>query len=239
MKKRNILIFILIFILGICAMALLLPKSSQDDIVIDYDKPITVENMSEETKDEILSRIADYRNKYEDYYGWIFVSGTSVSVPIAQSTDNEFYLRKDFNKIYNMNGTTFADYSNTRYPDEESNLVIYGHNLKNEKQFSTLFNLRREDVITKSKIYLFYKDKLYIYKPFASYITDIDFNYIETRFRGNEFQTLISEILEKSDFSLDASLNKSSKIITLSTCTNRDKDERYVVHGVLMEVVGQ
>jgi len=203
--------------------------------LVPKDAIVVVKDMSESKKDEILAQISDYKNKYDDFYGWIYVTGTSISLPLAQSKDNEYYLRRDFNKIYNMNGTSFIDYTNTRYPNEEPNLVVYGHNLENEKQFSTLFNLKNKSAIKQSKIYLFYKDKIYIYKPFSGYVANVKFNYIQTRFREDEFETLLSQILKNSETKSDILPTKEDNIITLSTCTNENKNERFVINGVLNE----
>lgn len=236
MKKKNILLIIICAILFFFSFFILSKKHIPLNPQSFNENEVMVQDLTEDIKKTILYQISDYQNKYEDFYGWIYVSGTNVSIPIAQSDDNEFYLRKGFNKIYSMDGTTFVDYTNTRNPDEELNLVIYGHNLENTKQFSTLLYLQDKNIIKQSKIYLFQKNHIYIYEPFAVYTTDVKFNYIKTRFRGLEFTQLLEQILEKNEIELNIPVTENDKIITLSTCTNENKNERFVVNGVLKKI---
>src|SRR5690554_8009374 len=40
----------------------------------------------------------EYLTRNEDYIGWINVNGTVIDYPIVQAKDNDFYLRRNFNK---------------------------------------------------------------------------------------------------------------------------------------------
>ena len=48
----------------------------------------------------------------EDIIGWIRVSALGISYPIAQSTDNDYYLHRTFERVDNFAGCIFMEYQN-------------------------------------------------------------------------------------------------------------------------------
>ena len=70
----------------------------------------------------------------EDIIGWIRVSALGISYPIAQSTDNDYYLHRTFERVDNFAGCIFMEYQN--HSDfSDKNTIIYGHNMKNGSCF--------------------------------------------------------------------------------------------------------
>ena len=73
--------------------------------------------------------------KNKETVGWIKVNNTNYSV--VQHNDNEYYLKHDFNKNYNINGWVYGDYRDDfRYFG--NNTIIYAHNLTNRTMFGSL-----------------------------------------------------------------------------------------------------
>ena len=81
----------------------------------------------------------DYvRSVNSDVVGWIYCADTRINYPVVQTSDNDYYLHRDFTtKQPNTVGTLFADY-NATLGVNLSNYLIYGHNMKDGSMFATL-----------------------------------------------------------------------------------------------------
>lgn len=158
----------------------------------------------------------------------------TVDNPVVQTTDNDYYLDRDFLGDHDKAGTLFFDYRNdlTRF-DEERNLIVYGHNLKSGLMFSK-FNLlvsqnaeraRRLETLTLDTAY----GEKVTYKVFAVMVVDADatgtdaFNYIRTEFATDtQFSAFIDGIRERSLYTFgDVDVTAEDQLLTLSTCSNK------------------
>ena len=71
-----------------------------------------------------------------DCIGWLSVDGTNISYPVMHTpSDPQKYLRQNFYGKYSQSGVPFLD---GRCDLQSSNLIIYGHNMKNGTMFSDL-----------------------------------------------------------------------------------------------------
>ena len=71
-----------------------------------------------------------------DCIGWLSIDGTNISYPIMHTpSDPQKYLRRNFYGKYNQSGVPFLD---GRCDLQSTNLIIYGHNMKNGTMFSDL-----------------------------------------------------------------------------------------------------
>ena len=94
----------------------------------------TQEPKKEETKP--TRNIAPVLKQNADCIGWIFIEGTNINYPVMYTPDNpQKYLRLSFDKKYSQSGVPFLD---GRCNLQGSNLIIYGHNMKNGTMFSDL-----------------------------------------------------------------------------------------------------
>lgn len=69
-----------------------------------------------------------------DVVGWLQVPDTKINEPVVQTTDNEYYLRRDYKKNYSYAGCYYLDYESVLFDegkDLPQNAIIYGHNLGN------------------------------------------------------------------------------------------------------------
>lgn len=76
-----------------------------------------------------------------DIKGWLEIEGTEVSYPVVQSSDNDYYLRRDFYQNSNDHGVPFLDYR-CDVQEPSDNLVIYGHNMRDGQMFGELINYK-------------------------------------------------------------------------------------------------
>lgn len=71
-----------------------------------------------------------------DCIGWLSIDGTNISYPVMYTPhDPQKYLRRNFYGKYSQSGVPFLD---RRCDLQSTNLIIYGHNMKNGTMFSDL-----------------------------------------------------------------------------------------------------
>ena len=71
-----------------------------------------------------------------DCIGWLSIDGTNISYPVMYTpSDPQKYLRRNFYGKYSQSGVPFLD---GRCDIQSTNLIIYGHNMKNGTMFADL-----------------------------------------------------------------------------------------------------
>ena len=147
--------------------------------------------------------------------------------------NNEFYLNHSFDKSENLGGWIFADYKN-KFNGTDKNIVIYGHNMKDNSMFGTMQNILNPEWYNNEEntnIILKTEGKNYIYKVFSIYRIENEDYYIKTEFSNDsEFEQFLNTLKARSirDFNMD--MLESDSILTLSTCDNNNK-YRVVLHA--------
>ncbi len=75
-----------------------------------------------------------------DVVGWVRIVGTTLDYPVCQTpSDPEKYIHMDIDGKYSSYGTPFMD-AVCRLTKPRSNLVIYGHHMRNSAMFAVLQN---------------------------------------------------------------------------------------------------
>ena len=169
-----------------------------------------------------------------DAAAWITIPDTNISYPVLTPDDNYTYLRTTINGKQNKAGCIFVD-CRTENPFANANTIIYGHNLLNGAMFCELTNYEKENWRAGHPlIYLQTENGLDTYRVFSCYKTTDDsatYNY-NLQLNTDEYQNYLHMILNHSLFKSDISPSAAEPIITLSTCTNDDEHERFIVHAV-------
>lgn len=194
----------------------------------------------------LLEKIDKAKEKNKDTKGWLYIPNTTIDNSVLQAADNEYYLRLNEDKKYDIFGCYFADYENnlTSRDKMSKNTIIYGHSdLKDNKdgpKFSQLFRYTDLDFAKKNPyIYFSTGEEDMVWEVFAVFYTHIDFHYIAANPSTNEFNKIISEAKARSEYIIDTPVSDSDKILTLSTCAAKynpkDKDNyRLVVMAKLV-----
>lgn len=170
-----------------------------------------------------------------DIIGWIYIENSNIDYPILQGTDNEYYISHNFKKEKSKYGSITVDYRN-KIDDE--NLIIYGHHMKDKQMFGDLIKFKDKEFFEINNIIIITKEGVFQYKPFSVYITDTSHDYLKNTFNNEEeYNDYLYDIIGRSYNVSEDSIDVSNKIITLSTCSYETDDSRFVVHGVLENII--
>lgn len=208
----------------------------------------TEENESTNTSSNTTYQPSSYSTKYNQIFdelinindetiGWLTVNNTKVNYPVVQHTDNDYYLKRDFNKNKNSYGWIYMDYRNNIY-NLSNNTIIIGHNLKNGMMFGTLRYATNESWYKNpdNQIITFNtKVKNMKWKIFSIYKIPVTNDYLYANFGDlDEFKTFLDNIKSRSIYDFGIELKKEDHILTLTTCGTTSAT-RLVIHAVLVE----
>ena len=172
----------------------------------------------------------------KDIVSWITVDGTNINYPVVQGKDNNYYLSHDIEKNVKASGWVFMDYRNS-FDMSDDNTIFYGHNLANKTSFGSLENVFKSDWFETSNHYievLSEKDR-YLYEIFSIYTINPETYYLQNNFNNKDnYIEFINTIKSRSIYNFNIKVDNKDKIITLSTCTNDNKN-RNVVHAKLIK----
>ena len=167
-----------------------------------------------------------------DFTGWFVIPGTDISYPVVQGTDNAFYLNHIFSGAYGTVGTLFADCNNMMLEDE--NTIIYGHNFHQYgAMFSKLLYFENQDYYEEHPVmYYLTKEGGYKIEVFSAYEASTSDAIYTLSFAGDDcYKVFLDHVVEMSAIQSDVEVTVQDKVITLSTCSNRYSDGRFVVVG--------
>lgn len=208
------------------------PSESEKDNNEITDK----EEAEEKAELPVKINFKDLQKKNEDVIGWLYCPDTPIDYPVAQGKDNNEYLRHDLEGKYIISGTLFADYKNGA-PGEDSNYIIYGHNMKNGTMFGTLSRYKSQEYYEEHPvIYYLTPDRNYIIEPFACLTVDRYDEIYTPDMPKEELLALLTEYREKSDLKSEIILSADDSIATFSTCSYEFDDARYILVGRITEI---
>lgn len=188
--------------------------------------------------ERMRNKLLDLKRQYPDVYGWVYIPNTTISYPIMQSIDNDYYLYRDYTGKYLMAGSIYADYHCDRDLLQNYNVVLYGHHMANNTMFHSLDKFFSEDFFyNNNKVYVYTLDGMFTYEVFSVYQTTMYYHYIRTIFQEPEiFTDFIGEMKENSLFPVeDFPYDATTRLLTLSTCNNRTEEGRIAVHAVMVD----
>ena len=192
---------------------------------------VTVDETKEDEKYAV--DFEKLKEKNSDVVAWLKVNGTNIETTVVKTTDNDYYLTHNFNKEYNSAGWIFADYKN-KVDGTDKNLVIYGHNMRDDSMFGSLKWVINEDWYNNEDnkyITLITENETQVYEVFSVYQIEKEDYYIQTNFNTEkEFNTFAQTIKKRSKKDFNVDVNENDNILTLSTCANNNK-YRVVLHA--------
>lgn len=238
-RSKKIITVILILIIFFFALQIYQKRLGYYTDSNNYEKLRTLSPLSDsaintdsDEHEKDAENEKNLKNINQDYRFWIKVDGTNIDFPVVQGKDNDFYLHHNFNKEKSFSGSIFVDSSNDL--NNDSNIVIYGHNMRNDTMFAQMKHFKNENFFDKNKYITLYKDgKKLNFEIFSVYLSNAKDLDSELKLSFSNKKCYESYLKEQSDKSLfkreDVDLQPDSRIITLVTCSYEFDDARIVV----------
>ena len=234
---KFIVIFFIIISIVISSYCLILIIKDMKEEETNESDLIELENtIIEETEDNKIIDWNDLKSINEDIVAWIEIENTPVNYPILKDNNNLYYLKHNFNKKYNSNGSIFTLNKDFIQDDE---VIIYGHNMRNKTMFSILGNYLNTNFLKEHQIIKIYtENKNYVATIFSCY--SIGVNEESNNIRKLCYEDRISYYKTKSNIDTE-NIEDTGKIIKLSTCSyinakTTPTDQRYYVVAMMKEV---
>lgn len=195
-------------------------------------------NSSGENDGQDQSKDGDYVNSANeeelksinsDYKMWIQIENTNINYPVVQGSDNDYYLKHNFRKESNISGTVFVESANDI--DNDKNIILYGHNMRNGTMFNNITNYKEESFFNEdNKINIIMNNTLYEYEAFSVYVKNVSEVNLAIGFASeDEFINYAYNEAEESLYKKDVDFSAEDNLITLVTCSYEFTDARTIV----------
>lgn len=216
-------------------------KKEQEEIHNLLNNIVIDENQIKEPQEtEKMLQVRALQQQYTDVVGWLEVLGTNIDYPVMQGEDNNYYVKHNYKKEYAFDGSIFLhkDYD---WSIPSSNLLLYGHNNKNDVMFAQLLKYKDESFYkqyptikfttseedAEYEIIAVFLSRVY-YKSEQNVFRYYDFINAENEAEYNEY---IRNSKEASLYNIEATAKYGDQLITLTTCEYSQEDGRFVVVG--------
>lgn len=178
------------------------------------------------------------KSENPDIIAWVYCPDTEVNYPVLQSSDNKYYLRRGVDGSSRTAGSIFADFRNANDLSDENN-IIYGHNMQNGSMFAAITRYADQSYYDGHPVwYILTPEKDYKVTLFAGFVTDTSSPVYATARRTTADGTPVMEqAWADSNFRGGAPPAEGEHTVTFSTCSYEFTNARYVLIGVLHELV--
>ena len=193
---------------------------------------------------EILPQYRELYEENSDMVGWLRIDGTDIDYPVMQTPgDNEYYLRRGFDKLYATSGSLFLDERCSLGPDATANWLIYGHNMSDGSMLGQLDRYEDPEFYAQHPTFTF--DTLTTpgtWRVVAVIRTTLGadewpyYTFFDAGSRA-EWQQRVDAILDLALYDTGVVPEYGDQLLTLSTCgTSRFyTDERFALLAVRVE----
>lgn len=185
-----------------------------------------------------VKKVAKLKEENSDVIGWIQIENSTIDYPILQTTNNEYYLTHNYKREKSKYGSIYLN-SKCNILDDNSNLIIYGHNMKDRQMFNQILNYMDKSyynehkrvkiateqgeseyiIISVFKSKIFYQDKEDAFKYY---------NYTSFE-NSDEYNKFIENCKKIELYDTGVSAEYGEQLITLVTCEYSQEDGRFVV----------
>ena len=185
-------------------------------------------------------QVRKLKEQYTDVVGWLEVPGTNIDYPVMQGKDNDYYVKHDYKKEYAFDGSIFL-HKDFDWTIPSSNLLLYGHNNKNDVMFAQLLKYKDESFYKQYPIIKFTTpEEDAEYEIIAVFLSRVYYKSEKNVFRyykfinaknEAEYNEYVQNSKEASLYNIEATAKYGDQLITLTTCEYSQEDGRFVVVG--------
>ncbi|MBY0584896.1 class B sortase [Murdochiella sp. Marseille-P8839] len=241
-------------LLGVFALSFILMACGKETAPVSSESSSSESSIVEETSEEITSlrhgtitlvedgfdqQVKELQERNADVVGWISLDGTPNAYPLLYSGDNDFYLRRNIDKEYELYGIPYMDMENTPKMTDQ-NTVLYGHmpDFGGLEQFGVLRHYLHQDYTDTAPktVTITTNYGIFTYRLFAVRKVEADAPYRFANMSEEEYAKLLKDTVDENmiDFDYPQPVTTKERILTLSTCTEEGDDAyRLAFVGVL------
>lgn len=206
-------------------------------------------SMDADAYEQRRAQLLKLKAENADVIGWLNIEGTRVDYPVMQTKDDQdYYIRRDFEKQYSTAGTLFAseisnigeDAAGEKDPPSDV-ITIYGHMMKagtmfgglkkyTEKDYWENHRQVRFDTLTEERNY----EIMCVFKTAVNTGSDSEFKYYSySDFKDEEdFNDFIAQAVSRQFYSTGVKISYGDELLLLSTCEYSQKNGRLIVIAV-------
>lgn len=208
-------------------------KSLYNDIIPDK----TTDDLSKVTS-EFTEKVKELQKENTDIKGWIRIEDTNINYPLLQTENNNYYLTHNYKKEKSSYGSIFIN-SNCNIKDDKANVIIYGHDMKDNQMFKDLIKYQDKEfyeqhpiikiateegendyeIISAFKSRVFYQDETNVFRFYQYYNFDNE----------NKYNEYISNCKKIQLYDTGKTATYGEQLITLITCEYSQENGRMVV----------
>ena len=189
---------------------------------------------------ERIIKIRKLQKENPDIIGWLEIENTNINYPVLQGTDNEYYMTHNYKKEKSKKGSIFLskDYD---WSIPSTNLLIYGHNLRNGTMFEELLKYENEEFYKEHPSIRFTTAKedaeyaiIAVFKSRVYYQSERNvfrYYYFVNAKTQEEYNKFVENAKQASLYNIEETASNGEQLITLSTCSYHTEDGRFVVVG--------
>ena len=239
-KKKIILLVFIICVIVLVGVAIYLIKNwvkSNNDKgkMADVQEYMISEDVDNDTQ---IEKLKEMQKKNNNIKCWIKIDDTKINYPVLQSEDNEYYLDHDYEEKESKYGSIFLKAASD-INDSNSNLMIYGHNMKDGEMFTGIMQYadkafwdnhktvhlitdgeaREYEIIAAFRSRVFYKNEKNVFR-FYNYLNFKD---------EKEYTEYINNVKKAQLYDTGITAEYGEQLMTLITCEYSQENGRFVV----------
>lgn len=244
-KKVKIIIGVILFILFVCSIIYLVynfynsnkNKGLYDDLQENIIPDETTNELAQ-VNSQFVDKVKELQQENTDVKGWVCIEDTKINYPILQTTNNDYYLTHNYKKEKSSYGSIFIN-SNCNIKNQNSNVIIYGHDMKDGQMFQDLIKYQDKafyeqhpiikiateeseqdyEIICIFKSRIFYEDEKNVFRFYRYF----DFE------NENKYNEYINNCKKIQLYDTGKTATYGEQLITLVTCEYSQENGRMVV----------
>lgn len=231
-------IILMIVGVGLLVTALVIYMNNQRNYQVGKDEySALAQNVTEDSAtSEPIVDFAALKAQNPEVVGWIQIPDTPVNYPIAQHSDNDYYLEHTFTDQFNLAGSVFLDYRSDAMLGDRTT-VIYGHHLQNGEMFARIADYSAQaEFDTVSGLYYVTEDgAVHDLVPLCCLVVDgYETEVLQFEFSDDaSFASYVQSLIDRSSArAANATSQGISHVYLLSTCSYERENDRTILVAV-------
>ena len=188
-----------------------------------------------DVRQSLIDSAQAMNNAYPDAIGWLYIPNTSISYPVMQSDDNDYYLSHAYDGSYLKAGSVFLD---NRCENRFMNPIniVYAHNMKNGSMFAGVLNFADAAYFDNHRYgWLSTTETVYRVDFFSCAKADWHDELYDGSLSAADW---IPHIEHLSVVCREVEYSENDRFISLSTCSYEFENARTILTGKLVETIG-